>query len=321
MHNSAGHHIRSSAEIAMNFILENQVKIKGSKVLIMKELSNNATRLITSIVGIAIVIPCFVFMYKANGIILTTLVSLISLLAVYEVIRAVGCKNNFIIIISMITAAVIPYLFNFDISIPFMPVAIIYCIVYFILMVTMHTKTVFSDVVTALFVTLAIPSAMSTLIEFRDLYIDYPDMFDKSTGVFFIMFGMISAWITDVFAYVVGRRIGKHKLCPNISPKKSVEGAVGGIIGAVICNLILFFVFDKFFFTSHEIRWWEIVIIGIVLSVISMFGDLSASIIKRNHGIKDFGKILPGHGGVMDRFDSCLFVLPTLYAAVYFLSI
>ncbi|MCD7827568.1 MAG: phosphatidate cytidylyltransferase [Clostridiales bacterium] len=286
----------------------------------MKELSNNATRLITSAVGVAIIIPCFIFMNAAKGLPLTILVSLISLLAVYEVIKAVGCKNNVIIVLSTVTAAAIPFLFNFDISVPFMETAVIYSIVYFILMVTMHKKTTFSDTVTALFATAAIPCAISTLIEFRDLYIDYPDKYDKAAGVFFILFGMFSAWITDAFAYIVGRRIGKHKLCPEISPKKSVEGAVGGVLGAAVFNLILFFVFDYFFFTTHSIKWWEIAIISVILSIISMFGDLSASIIKRNHGIKDFGKILPGHGGVMDRFDSCLFVLPSLYAAVFFLN-
>lgn len=95
-----------------------------------------------------------------------------------------------------------------------------------------------------------------------------------------------------------------------------MEGAVGGVVGAVLSCVILFAIFDKFFFTVHSVTYLEVIILSAVLSVIGMCGDLTASVMKRNFGVKDFGKLFPGHGGVMDRFDSALFVLTALYASI-----
>ncbi len=277
------------------------------------------TRILTGLIAVVVIlVPCIAFMHT---VVLPIILGLFAAIAVHEVIKATGGKNNVLLALSCITAAAVPFLFHFNIEIPFMPVAVIYTLAYFIIMVPMHKKTTFNDVITALFAIVAIPSSISIFILLRDVYIANPEKYTKSSGVFFILFAMFCAWMTDTFAYFSGKFLGKHKLCPNVSPNKTIEGAVGGVIGAIVMNLILFFVFDKFFFTVHTLAWWQIIIISAVLSVISMFGDLSASIIKRNHGIKDFGKIFPGHGGVMDRIDSCLFVLPALYFALYLINI
>ena len=114
--------------------------------------------------------------------------------------------------------------------------------------------------------------------------------------------------------------MGKHKLCPKISPKKSVEGAIGGVAGAVLLNVLLLFVFKRFLDGGAGFTYPVVVVLSVILSIVSMFGDLAASTIKRNFGIKDFGKLLPGHGGIMDRFDSALFVLPVLYSAIYIVN-
>ena len=116
------------------------------------------------------------------------------------------------------------------------------------------------------------------------------------------------------------RFFGKHKMAPNISPKKTIEGAVGGAFAGVLSSVILFLVFDSKYFTVHLFTWWEIAIISLILCVIGMCGDLSASVLKRNFGVKDYGKLFPGHGGVMDRFDSALFVLGALYAIIIIYS-
>ena len=277
------------------------------------------TRILTAVAAIVVIlVPWIIFMHT---VVLPVILGLFAAIAVHEVIKATGGKNNVLLALSCITAAAVPFLFHFNIEIPFMPVAICYALVYFIIMVPMHKVTTFNDVITALFATVAIPSSISIFILLRDVYITKPDSYTKASGVFLILFAMFCAWMTDTFAYFSGKFLGKHKLCPNVSPNKTIEGAVGGVIGAVVMNLVLFFVFDKFFFTVHTLVWWQIIIISAVLSVVSMFGDLSASIIKRNHGIKDFGKIFPGHGGVMDRIDSCLFVLPALYFALYLINI
>ena len=275
------------------------------------------TRIITAIAAITVIlVPCFIFLHT---FVLPLIMGLFSAIAVYEIIKATGGKNKVILAVSCITAAAVPFLFHFDISIPFMPVAIIYVLAYLIIMVPMHKTTSFNDIVTALFATATVPFSISVFVMLRDVYITAPDKFSKSSGVFLILFAMFSAWMTDTFAYFTGKFLGKNKLCPNVSPNKTIEGAVGGVIGNIIASTVMFIIFDKFFFTVHTFVWWQIIIISAVLSVISMFGDLSASLIKRNHGIKDFGNIFPGHGGVMDRIDSCLFVLPALYLSLYFI--
>ncbi len=277
------------------------------------------TRIITALAAIIVIlVPCFVFLHTFA---LPLIVGIFAAIAVYEVIHATGGKNKVLLAISCLTAVAVPFIFHFNIEIPFMPVAIIYALAYFIIMVPMHKKTKFNDVITALFATVAIPCSLSVFVLLRDIYIADSEKYTKASGVFFILFAMFCAWMTDTFAYFSGRFLGKHKLCPNVSPNKTIEGAVGGVIGNIIASSVMFIIFDKYFFTMHTIALWQIIIISIVLSVVSMFGDLSASLIKRNHGIKDFGNIFPGHGGVMDRIDSCLFVLPALYAAIYFINI
>lgn len=117
---------------------------------------------------------------------------------------------------------------------------------------------------------------------------------------------ILTAFGTDICAYFAGVTLGKHKLCPKISPKKSWEGAVGGVLGSVILSGLFGFFFAKPFLI-------HCLIIGFVASIVSMFGDLTASIFKRKMGIKDYGNLIPGHGGILDRFDSVLFTGPVIY--------
>lgn len=117
---------------------------------------------------------------------------------------------------------------------------------------------------------------------------------------------VLSAFGTDVMAYFAGVTLGKHKLCPKISPKKSIEGSIGGIIGSItICGIFGYFFANEYFIHA--------LIIGALGGVVSQFGDLTASIFKRKMGIKDYGNLIPGHGGVLDRFDSVLFTAPLVY--------
>ena len=121
--------------------------------------------------------------------------------------------------------------------------------------------------------------------------------------VFIIAFG------TDIFAYFSGVFLGKHKLCPTLSPKKTVEGAIGGMIGALVFSLL----FGNFFLEPGHAFNARFIIMILIGSIVSMLGDLSASAFKRQMGIKDYGSLIPGHGGILDRFDSVLFVAPYLY--------
>ena len=113
-------------------------------------------------------------------------------------------------------------------------------------------------------------------------------------------------------------KFGKRKLCPRVSPKKTVEGAIGGVLGSAVINIIALFVCNWLCYRDFPLPVWFMIILSFVVPVVSMFGDLVASTIKRNYAIKDFGNIIPGHGGIMDRLDSISFVAPFLYAVMYF---
>lgn len=130
-------------------------------------------------------------------------------------------------------------------------------------------------------------------------------------GKVLIWYVLTTSWGTDIFAYIVGRKIGKHKFS-KISPKKSIEGCIAGIIGAVILSLIYTFCINKFmgFLIAPYLH---IVIASIILSIIGQFGDFAASSIKRFNEIKDFSNLIPGHGGLLDRIDSLIFIAPFAY--------
>ena len=135
---------------------------------------------------------------------------------------------------------------------------------------------------------------------------------ESKDGIWFIWVIFITSWVSDTCAYIVGSAWGKHKMTPRLSPKKSWEGAVGGILGSGIATSIFGLIYEL----NHDRRFLMIPIfflIGCIGAFISMCGDLVASAVKRNNNVKDFGNVIPGHGGILDRFDSVLFTAPTVY--------
>lgn len=126
-----------------------------------------------------------------------------------------------------------------------------------------------------------------------------------------IWFVILGAFMSDIMGYLIGRKFGKRKLCPTISPKKTVEGAIAGIVGVALSYVVLAIILNKYF--SFDFNVILVMIMGIVVSIVGQLGDLSASAIKRYCGVKDFGSIMPGHGGILDRCDSILFVAPVVY--------
>ncbi len=137
-------------------------------------------------------------------------------------------------------------------------------------------------------------------------------------GVYFVWLIFITSWVSDTCAYFVGSAIGKHKMTPNLSPKKSWEGAIGGILGSTIASG-LFGLYYIYHFKMHPVMIVSFCFIGAIGAFISMCGDLVASAVKRNNNVKDYGKIIPGHGGVLDRFDSVLFTAPMVYFLIVLL--
>lgn len=147
-------------------------------------------------------------------------------------------------------------------------------------------------------------------------------------GTFAISFAIFLPVFSDTFAYLVGSTLGKRKLCPSISPKKTVAGAIGGLLGSVLCAVTFFLLFDLYavipvgyvsFSDSVAVRAVVFVVLGIVGGVLAEIGDLAASRIKRTMNIKDFGNIFPGHGGVLDRLDSIMFTLIMFFTAFTFM--
>ena len=131
-------------------------------------------------------------------------------------------------------------------------------------------------------------------------------------GLYLVWMILISSWGCDTFAYVVGKLIGKKKIFPVLSPKKSLEGCIGGVLGAAALGYLYGMLFVEKAFPDYRVAWMIALICG-AGAVMSMVGDLAASAIKRNMGIKDYGKLIPGHGGIMDRFDSTVVTAPMTY--------
>lgn len=128
----------------------------------------------------------------------------------------------------------------------------------------------------------------------------------REAGIAYIILALVIVWVTDSGAYFTGRKLGKRKLWPEISPNKTIEGFVGGIVLAVIGAVIMQLI------TPFDVSWFTLIVVVVISSIFGQMGDLVESAIKRHYGVKDSGNILPGHGGILDRFDSLLFVLPLL---------
>ena len=136
------------------------------------------------------------------------------------------------------------------------------------------------------------------------------DIHASPNGVRWTMLFFLIVWAADIFAYFVGKRFGRHKLYPLISPKKSIEGAEGGLLGGIVITVV----YKLLIF--HEMPWVGAILIPIVVGIASQIGDLCESFLKRAYGKKDSGSILPGHGGFLDRFDGVVFSLPVMYACI-----
>lgn len=141
-------------------------------------------------------------------------------------------------------------------------------------------------------------------------------------GFYLFVYLLLTVIFTDIGAYAIGCTIGKHKLCPTISPKKSVEGAIGGIIVGTVIGMAYYLIVNKYFINysmfgfDYKYEWIIVLVMTFVLTIATEIGDLVASKLKRHYGIKDYGNLFPGHGGVMDRFDSLIFTGSLLYALI-----
>lgn len=166
-----------------------------------------------------------------------------------------------------------------------------------------------SQIMAALFSFLYAPVMLSFIYLIREGF---------EHGNYLVWFVFLCSWGSDTCAYAVGVLIGRHKMAPKLSPKKSIEGAAGGVAGAAL----LFVIYTRFVinrYTEAAMPLLLVAVLGAAGALVSMVGDLAASAIKRDHGIKDYGKLIPGHGGIMDRFDSVIITAPLIFIGLLFL--
>lgn len=254
--------------------------------------------------------------------------TVVSLMCVYEINHALGIKKLYINIMTFISGAGIPLSFwqrdniaalgeKLGISLNPVYFILLFGIIIYIMALFDFEEITFQKASTVVVTSLAIPFAIAVLLFCNEIEKIFPDCgYTQAHGLFLILFVMFCAWLTDTFAYFTGSFFGKHKLCPKISPKKTVEGAIGGVLGGVLSAVILYAVFENLVFAQPHGRYIEVVVVSAVLSVFGMCGDLTFSVLKRNCEVKDFSNLVPGHGGVMDRFDSEVFVLLGFYAII-----
>lgn len=255
------------------------------------------TRIITALV----LIPLLVAVLLSNAYIVSAAVAIISVMGLYEFFKATGLNAHKTLCAVGYIGAVLICLRTYIPIFLYMPLFYIGLVAIFCIMLKKHKTVNVSDSGLLIFSLIYIPFLLSTLIDIKGL--------QYGTLLLWIVF--IGAFATDTFAYFTGVFLGKHKLCPEISPKKTIEGSIGGTLGCIVFLLLYGILLEKVF--NMNINYIKLGVLGVLISPISQIGDLTASIIKRKYGVKDYGSIFPGHGGVLDRLDSVIAVAPLVY--------
>ena len=256
------------------------------------------TRIITAVVAFLIFLPILIFGDTAllgNITLFSLAMAVLSAVGVTEAVKCMGEGKSLIFAPLYVVAFALPLLTSNSLG-AYTPVLLI--LLFYIL----FAGVVNNSKITADKVLVAFALTFYVTVSFGALTV----LFHKNSVFFPLVF--VGAWVTDTFAYFSGYFFGKHKLIPSVSPKKTVEGAIGGTLFASLGFVIVGFIYG---YSVKNIL--VLAVIGLAASVVSQFGDLAASLIKRHYGIKDYGKLFPGHGGVLDRFDSILAVASCLY--------
>ena len=263
-------------------------------------------RILSAAVGLVVLV---VVLSLFNTLVFNAAISIIGVMAVYEFCHATKIsENKGLSAAAYLVTAVVPFIPRAN-EVDWLPVVILpYIGVLFCILLASHKTTRVEQLGLTFMISLAIPLSLTSAIYFRDTY-------GVTIGLFYLILALGGAWFSDTGAYFVGCAIGKHKMAPIISPKKTWEGAVGGILVCGICMLLVAKLF-QLAVPQFQVNFLLLILMAPLVSVASIIGDLSASLVKRQFGIKDFGNIMPGHGGVLDRFDSVLFTLPLIWGIV-----
>ena len=274
-------------------------------------------RIISATVGVLLMIAVL-FVSDEYKYLFNIVVSLLAAVSVGEIFMATKfISHKPLTITSIIFAAFIPFTTVGFIR-PYAGI-VIFAYAVFMLSVMLHKRKEIAlrDISLLFMLTVLIPFAFSMLIRLRDLGLTDAFGLAKRDGVFLLVTACCCSWLADTGAYFTGRFLGKHKLSPEISPTKTVEGFIGGVVFNMLgmWGLSAVYMLPKIS-AGATINIPLMLIIAFVAAFLGTLGDLSASYIKRSCHVKDFGNIMPGHGGVMDRFDSILLVAPFVYLVV-----
>jgi len=255
------------------------------------------TRILVAAVGLPLILLVLLVL---PPVVTAIMIAAMSVIAVYELLYQTGLARNLYLMIASAVMTLIVCFWSFG-GCPWqwgIVVLWLYFMALFGILIGSHGKLPFAELCIAAFSGIVIPLLLSSLTRILMM----------NDGRFYILIPLILAFATDSGAYFVGIAIGRHKMAPILSPKKSWEGAAGGVLSAVLIMFLYALVLNLGF--GFTVRYGVAVVYGLIGSVTCILGDLTYSAIKRQTGIKDFGTLLPGHGGILDRFDSMTMVAP-----------
>ena len=262
-------------------------------------------RILTAVIGIPLLVPFFIF---SDTWALPALTAFLTAVAVFEILRCTGMLKKIPVTVCSlavgIAAQILPRILKTE---KYFTVMLLAYLAYAMLLMTFAVfskgSIKLNDVTQSALMIIYVSFGFASLVLLRD--------FSELYGMVLFLLAFIIPWVCDGAAYFVGVFFGKHKMIPDVSPKKTIEGAIGGIIGGVIITaafgMIMHFGFDK------QPNYVLLLSIAFVGCLVSQWGDLIASLLKREYGVKDYGNLFPGHGGVMDRFDSLFTVNIFIY--------
>ena len=259
-------------------------------------------RVLFGVIGFVFVLLA---LYVFPPVVLEAALAALCVLATYEVLGSTKLVHNRLELIlcglvSLLLAAGHSSLAPFSLDWTLRGLAFLLLVGSFLILLRFHDSMNASQVPWAFFGALLVPYLLLSLLRIFQM--------EEHSGPFIVLLPLLAAWGADTCALFSGMLFGKHRLAPVVSPKKTVEGAIGGVIGSAVLVMLAALLMNVLL--DLDMPVWAAAVLGGLGAVLGEIGDLSFSVIKRQTGIKDYGHIFPGHGGVLDRFDSVLFVAP-----------
>lgn len=268
-------------------------------------------RVITAVVAFFVLLPVLIL---AETFLLPLGIAVCAVLSVWEMFGCVGLKRAWVLTAPMyLIAAAAPFLIRYlptpELLAPIaLCAAVVWTLYAFTILIFSHGRYSIETVAVASFSMLYILIGLNAILYIHD---------HEPGGNYLYYICFLGAWMTDIFAYFCGRAFGKHKLIPSVSPKKTVEGSIGGTLFCML-SLVIFGVVIEALVPQISANLLVFAVGGFFVAIVAQIGDLSMSVIKRKYGVKDYGFIFPGHGGVLDRFDSVIAVSALLWVLSLF---